>query len=139
MNDEPASHLATRPSLLELARERLMRAVALLCLLFGILYWARLVGVYDHTMWRFDLMPIYWRVPATALAVLFPFAAVGLWLLAPWGPVVWFLCAAIETVMYVGFPAYYGERPLVIVLHFLVAVLYGAIRLALYLKGRRAT
>lgn len=139
MNDEPATRLTARPSPLELARERLLRVVALFCLLLGLFYWTRLIGVYDDTIWRFDLMPVYWRIPATVLAVLFPFAAVGLWLLAPWGPVVWFLCAATETVMYVGFPDYYGERPWVVLLHLLVAVLYAAIRIALYVKGRHAT
>lgn len=115
-----------------------MRAVALLCMALGIYYWVRLIGFYDGPLWRFDLMPLYWRVPASALAVLFPFAAVGLWLLAPWGPVVWFLCAAAETVMYVGFPEYYGERVWVVIVHLLVALAYTAIRTALYIKGRRS-
>ena len=44
------------------------------------------------------------------LAVFFPFAAIGLWMLASWGPVIWFICAVTETVMYVGFPEMFGKH-----------------------------
>ena len=44
------------------------------CLLFGILYWIRLIGFYDGPLWRFDLMPVHWQVAAVMLAVFFPFA-----------------------------------------------------------------
>ena len=44
------------------------------------------------------------------LAVFFPFAAAGLWMLASWGPVIWFICAVTETVMYAGFPELFGHH-----------------------------
>ncbi len=34
-------------------------------------------------------MPVHWQVATVTLAVFFPFAAVGLWMLASWGPVIW--------------------------------------------------
>lgn len=138
MIGETAPRFPARPSMLQLASERFLRAVAVLCLAFGLFYWARLVGVHEGTVWRFDLMPMHWRVAATALAVLFPFAAVGLWLLAPWGPVIWFVCAASETVMYAGFPDRYGDRMWVVAVHASVALVYLAMRVANYIQRRRS-
>ena len=67
--------------------------IAAYCLLFGVLYWIRLIGYYAGPLWRFDLMPVHWRVAGVMLAAFFPFAAIGLWMLASWGPVIWFICA----------------------------------------------
>ena len=72
------------------------RVIAGYCLMFGVLYWIRLIGFYRGPLWRFDLMPVHWQVAAVVLAVFFPFAAVGLWMLASWGPVIWFICAVTE-------------------------------------------
>ena len=47
----------------------------------------------------------------------FPFAAIGLWMLASWGPVIWFICAATETVMYLGFPELFGQRSPIVASH----------------------
>jgi hypothetical protein len=89
------------------------RVIAAYCLMFGLLYWIRLIGIYDGPTWRFDLMPVHWQVASVTLAVLFPFAASGLWMLASWGPVIWFLCAAMEGVMYAGFPELFGDKRLI--------------------------
>ena len=75
-------------------------------------------------LWRFDLMPVHWQVAAVTLAVFFPFAAIGLWMLASWGPVIWFICAVTETVMYFGFPDLFGHRLLIVSRHLAVALLY---------------
>ena len=69
--------------------------------------------------------------------MLYPFAASGLWMLASWGPVIWFVCAAAETVMYAGFPELYGRRDLVLVVHALTAVTYAGFRLHRWAKRRR--
>lgn len=113
------------------------RIIAVYCLLFGVLYWVRLIGVYDGDLWRFDLMPVHWRVASVMLAAFFPFAAIGLWMLASWGPVIWFICAATECVMYLGFPELFGERWLVVVSHACVFVLYVAFRVVIYLQKRK--
>lgn len=127
-----------RPSTTEIAFQWLHRVVAFYCLLFGLLYWVRLIGLYDGDNWRFDLMPVHWQIAATSLAVLFPFAASGLWMLASWGPVIWFICAAMEAVMYVGFPELFGHRQGLVISHALVALLYLGFRTVLYLQKRRA-
>ncbi|TYR30843.1 hypothetical protein FY036_15385 [Mesorhizobium microcysteis] len=122
---------------LELLYQWFHRLVAVYSLLFGILYWVRLVGFYDGAAWRFDLMPVHWQVASVCLAALFPFAASGLWMLASWGPVIWFICAAIETTMYLGFPDLFGTRYWVVASHALVAAIYCVFRLIFFLQSRR--
>lgn len=131
---EPA---ATRPSTAAITFIWFQRIIAAYCLLFGVLYWIRLIGYYDGSLWRFDLMPVHWQVAAVSLSVLFPFAAIGLWMLASWGPVIWFICAIAETAMYVGFPHYFGQRLTVVLSHVLVALLYAVFRLVLHFQNRR--
>lgn len=136
MSADYARRSALAPSNAELIFYWFHRVIAAYCLMFGILYWVRLIGIYDGPAWRFDLMPAYWQVASVTLAALFPFAAIGLWMLASWGPVVWFICAAAETIMYVGLPQLFGEKVLIVVSHLCVALVYVGIRLAIHFQHR---
>lgn len=127
---------ALKPGIVEVTFVWFHRVIAAYCLLFGVLYWIRLIGYYEGDLWRFDLMPVYWRIAAASLAVLFPFAAVGLWSTASWGPVVWFGCAAAEAVMYIGFPELFGAHKAVVISHGLVAVIYCVFRVLVFLQKR---
>lgn len=139
MSDVSTGRLSLTPSLTETAFAWFQRIIAAYCLLFGILYWVRLIGLYDAPLWRFDLMPVHWQIAATLLAVFFPFAAAGLWMLASWGPVIWFICAMTETVMYAGFPELFGRNWLTLASHAGAALLYVAFRLAIHLQKRHQT
>lgn len=114
----------------------LYRLAALYCLAFGLFYWARLIGFHEGAGWRFDLMPVHWQVACTALGVLFPFAASGLWMLASWGPVIWFICAVGETVMFIGFPELFGANLPVVAVHGATALAFIVLRAILYLQMR---
>jgi len=124
-------------STLEVTYQWFFRLVAAYSLLFGLMYWVRLIGFYQGTEWRFDLMPVHWQIVSVSLAALFPFAASGLWMLASWGPVIWFLCAAIEILMHVGLPELYGVRWAVVASHLLVALLFAVFQLLFYLSRRK--
>lgn len=137
MSEAASSRGAFEPSGLETTFAWFQRLVALYCLYFGVLYWIRLIGLYPGTLWRFDLMPVHWQVAASVLAVFFPFAAAGLWMLASWGPVIWFICAVTETVMYAGFPDLFGERPPIVIAHVFVAATYILFRVAIHWRRRR--
>lgn len=138
MSETTSRRILFEPSTVEIIFAWFQRIVAAYCLLFGLLYWVRLIGFYPGTLWRFDLMPVHWQVTAVMLAVLFPFAAAGLWMLASWGPVIWFICAATEIVMYAGLPQLFGERPSIVLSHALVALLYIVFRIVLHVQARRA-
>jgi hypothetical protein len=128
-----------RPVLAEIGLIWFLRAVAIYCLLAGVLYWIRLIGLYPGDDWRFDTMPLYWRIAAPSLAVLFPFAGIGLWMTASWGPVVWFLCAVSEIVMYYKFSDLFGWNPAVIAVHATVVLVYAAFRLIIILSKRNVS
>lgn len=136
MNGSVSQLRELHPSAVESAFAIFLRIVAAYCLLFGILYWTRLIGIYEGPLWRFDLMPIHWQVASVTLSVFFPFAAIGLWMLSSWGPVIWFICAITETVMYVGFPDLFGSRPLIVAAHLVVALAYTVFRVILHLQRR---
>jgi hypothetical protein len=126
-----------QPSAAEVTFFWFHRVIAIYCLLFGLLYWVRMVGIYEGTNWRFDLMPAHWQVASVCLAVMFPFAASGLWMVASWGPVIWLICAGAETIMYAGFPELFGARYVVVISHILVAVLYAGLRWTIHAQKRR--
>lgn len=126
-----------RATTLELTFEWFLRLVAVYSLFFGLLYWVRLIGLYEGTDWRFDLMPVHWQVASVTLAVLFPFAASGLWMLASWGPVIWFICALIEVTMYVGLPELFGARYDIVFAHGCVALLYCVFRAVFFVRARQ--
>lgn len=139
MSDSASRLRELHPSAVESAFALFLRVVAAYCLLFGILYWIRLIGIYDGPLWRFDLMPVHWQIAAVTLSVFFPFAAIGLWMLSSWAPVIWFICAATEVVMFGGFPDLFGSRPLIVVAHIAVALIYAGFRVVLHLQRRQNT
>ena len=124
------------PTVTELAFVWFHRIIALLCLVYGAYYWSMLIGIHEGPMSRYDLMPVHWRVAATALAVLYPVAATGLWMVVSWGAVIWGAVAVIELVMYGGFPQLYGTDTTLISAHSAVIFLYIAFRLALLREKR---
>ncbi len=113
-----------------------LRLLAVIGMAWGIGYWLRLIGWHEAPDWRFDTMSVSWRVAACTLAVLYPFSASGLWMLASWGAVLWFCAAAMELAMYLFFPDTFGARPLIVALHVLIALLYAAWRLYLAHEAR---
>jgi hypothetical protein len=129
--------VAIRPTTLELSWRWFHRAVAAYGMACGLYYWTRLIGINDGATWRFDLMPLHWQVASVSLAVLFPFASSGLWMISSWGAVIWFLCAVIEVTMHAGFPELYGARPVLVALHVAIAIAYCGFRLAFFLRRRR--
>ncbi|WP_102957951.1 DUF6163 family protein [Mangrovicella endophytica] len=115
----------------------LFRIASLAFFAVGIFYWTRLVGVEEGPLRRFDLMPYWWQIAAPALAVLYPVAGVGLWMLVGWGAAVWVITAAIEAVMHLGFPHLYGPGTIALSLHGFGISLLVMLRLVRWLERRR--
>lgn len=110
------------PDGVQIAFSWFLRAVSVFCLVVGVGYWIRLIGFYPGDEWRFDLMPLHWQIAAPLLSVLMPFAAVGLWMLTSWGPVVWMLCAGTEIIMFAAYPHLFGDRPVNVIVHIVVSI-----------------
>ncbi len=126
-----------KPSLTEVLFAWFLRLVGASCFWFALSYWAMLIGFSHNGAGRFDLLSPEWRAAATALAVVYPVAAIGLWLLVSWGPVVWVVAAATEIAMDKFYPGILGHRPLLIVLHGSVAVTFVLFRAVLLYQRLR--
>ena len=132
MREHGEPHLTTTESAFQIFQ----RVIAIFCLIAGVRYWALLMGLSELGAWRFDLLPVHWKIAAASLAVLWPVAGIGLWMLVSWGPVVWLVAAATEIVMHGAFDELYGSRWLLVLAHILVAIIYGVFKVGLYFSKR---
>lgn len=130
-------HTHVRQSATEWSFVWFIRAVALVALASGVYYWIRLIGVQPGILWRFDLMPWLWQTAVVALAVLMPVAATGLWMRAPWGPVLWFIAAMGEIAIYSVFSRYFEYKPFTVAFNLLAIAIYIVFRILFYLEKRR--
>ncbi|GLR49770.1 hypothetical protein GCM10007923_09750 [Shinella yambaruensis] len=126
-----------RPSLTETLFALFLRLAAIVSLWFALQYWAMLTGFSFGGQGRFDLLPPAWKAAYTALAVLFPVAAVGLWLLVSWGPVIWLIAAATEIAMHEVYPSTFGVNRLLVLTHGAIALVFVLFRIALFVQRRR--
>jgi hypothetical protein len=134
---EGPTHLPFDPTIAQLGFVWFLRLVAIYCLVAGVGYWAQISGYYEGMLWRFDLMPWQWKVASVSLAVLYPVASTGLWMMVSWGPIIWFVAALGETLMFTTFSRYFFYKPQVAVIHGSVAILYIAFRILLFVQKRR--
>jgi uncharacterized membrane protein (DUF2068 family) len=72
----------------------------------------------------FEYQPTPWQTATVFFAVIDLVAAVGLWLAAAWGAVVWLTAAVSMAAVEVFFPQVYGGRMLVVVTEFLLLFCY---------------
>ena len=72
-----------------------MRTIAVVWIAKGLVAWTIVLGV-NHAVADFVELPPVMRGMVGFFAVSDLMAAVGLWLAAPWGGVLWLVCAAME-------------------------------------------
>lgn len=125
---EPDSLTPPRRSLATILFVIFLRMVALSCLVFGVQYWGMLSGYLLEGRARFDLLNLPWKVAGAGLSVLFPVAALGLWLTVSWGPVVWVIAAGAQVAMYTVWPDIFGANLPVVIMHGVVVVLFTLFR-----------
>ena len=112
-----------------------MRAIAALWLLQGLGHWVRVLA---------PGLPLFVTLPMSAayLVIIFAvtdlIAAIGLWLLAPWGGVLWLLAAATQIFVAVAIPNFFpGGRAVAAVDAVLIAAYFVLTWLAARDPGRR--
>ncbi|HYA72590.1 MAG TPA: hypothetical protein VEF36_05495 [Roseiarcus sp.] len=74
-----------------------MRTLAWVWVVKGLFNWSLVLGAFP-SYGDFTMLPRSLQGSVVFFAAVDLLAAVGLWLAAPWGGVVWLLCAAIEAV-----------------------------------------
>lgn len=100
-----------------------LRVMAGLSMMKGLYHWAEVCGIVGSD--PFENHSIAWQAATVFFAVLDLVAAVGLWLAAAWGAVIWLTSIASMLVLEIFFPQVFGGG--------LIALLLEGGLLALYL------
>jgi hypothetical protein len=92
-----------------------LRVMAVLSMTKGLYHWAVVTGIGGPTD-GFEYQALPWQTATVFFAVIDLGAAVGLWLAAAWGAVVWLTAAVSMAAVEVFFPQVYGGRMYVVVI-----------------------
>lgn len=114
-----------------------LRILSILLIGAGIIHWARIIG---YSPWRglmFVDMPIEWQVATVYFGVLDLVAAIGLWLTASWGPIIWLLRTLSQVVMHTVFADIFARRPYEISFYLLTILVYLALLVLMEREMRR--
>jgi hypothetical protein len=90
-----------------------LRVMAVLSMAKGLYHWAIIAGVTGPAD-GFEYQPTPWQTATVFFAVIDLVAAVGLWLAAAWGAVVWLTACVSMAAVEVFFPQVYGGRLVVV-------------------------
>src|SRR3954454_23683187 len=110
-----------------------LRAMAAVSLLKGLYHWALIIGIGHGPFSAFETSSTAWQAATMYFSVIDLVAAVGLWLAAAWGGVVWLTATISMAAIELAFPQVYGGRIWIALLEFVA--LGGYIWLAL-MAGR---
>jgi uncharacterized membrane protein (DUF2068 family) len=103
--------------------------MALVSLVKGIYHWSLILGVGDGGGSTFENASVPWQAATVFFAVIDLVAAVGLWLAAAWGGVVWLTAAISMAAIELFFPQVYGGRLWIAIPEFLAIFAYIALAL----------
>jgi len=87
-----------------------LRAMAGVSLLKGLYHWAMIVGIGQGPFSAFETNSTAWQAATIYFAVIDLVAAVGLWLAAAWGGVVWLTATISMVAIELLFPQVYGGQ-----------------------------
>ena len=99
-----------------------LRAMAVLSLIKGLYHWAIVCGFGAPFPSGFDSYASPYQAATVFFAVIDLVSAVGLWLAAPWGAVVWLTSVISMIAVEMLFPQIYGGRMWVVGLEFALLV-----------------
>jgi Family of unknown function (DUF6163) len=106
-----------------------LRVMAAVSLIKGLYHWGQVCGIGVPADEGFETHTIAWQTATVFFAVLDLVAAVGLWLAAAWGAVVWLTSVVSMAAVEVFFPKVYGGSIAIVLVEMtlLCAYLYLAI------------
>ncbi len=100
-----------------------LRVMACISMIKGLYGWAQVCGIIGEEG-GFEAHIQSWQVTTAFFAVIDLVAAVGLWLIAPWGAVVWLTSTVSMIVVQVFLPQVYGINLVVIGLNLVAIIAY---------------
>src|SRR5712675_1652484 len=101
-----------------------LRAMAGLSMIKGLYHWAVVCGINAPTPGGFDGYETPYQSATVFFAVIDLVAAVGLWLAAPWGAVVWLTSLISMVAVELLFPRIFGGDLWVVVVELLLLAVY---------------
>jgi hypothetical protein len=106
-----------------------LRGMAALSMVKGLYHWTVVCGIGDGNNGGFEAQMLPWQTATVFFAVIDLVAAVGLWLAAPWGAVVWLTAVVSMAAVEVLFPQVYGGRLWVVIVQLALLFVYLALAL----------
>ncbi len=100
-----------------------LRVIAGIAMLKGLYHWAAVCG-FAGPAGGFEIQPLPWQAGTVFFAVIDLVAAVGLWLAAAWGAVVWLTAAVSMAAVEVLFPQVFGGQTAVVVVESVLLFAY---------------
>jgi hypothetical protein len=107
-----------------------LRVMAGVSLLKGLYHWALIVGIGQGPFSAFEVNSAAWQAASMYFAVIDLVAAVGLWLAAAWGGVVWLTATISMAAIELFFPQVYGGRIWVVLIELVMLVAYFSLAIA---------
>jgi Family of unknown function (DUF6163) len=101
-----------------------LRIMAAVSLVKGLYHWAQVCGIGAPADGEFESHPVAWQTATVFFAVIDLVAAVGLWLAAAWGAVVWLTAVVSMAVVEVFFPQVYGGSVFVVLVESTLLAIY---------------
>ncbi|HZC56529.1 MAG TPA: DUF6163 family protein [Xanthobacteraceae bacterium] len=101
-----------------------LRIMAGVSMVKGLYHWSRVCGIGASPDEAFESHTIAWQTATVFFAVLDLVAAVGLWLAAAWGAVVWLTSVVSMAAVEVFFPGVYGGNFFIVLVELTLLGLY---------------
>ena len=106
-----------------------LRIMAGVSMFKGLYHWSLVLGIGDGSGSTFEQASMPWQAATIFFAVIDLVAAVGLWLAAAWGGVVWLTATISMAAIELFFPQVFGGRVSIAVFEFVALALYVALAL----------
>jgi Family of unknown function (DUF6163) len=101
-----------------------LRIMAGVSLVKGLYHWSQVCGIGAPADGGFESHTIAWQTATVFFAVIDLVAAVGLWLAAAWGAVVWLTAVVSMAVVEVFFPQVYGGSIFIVLVETTLLAIY---------------
>ena len=116
-----------------------LMVVALTCIAGTIKYWALMMGISDNGVLRFDIAPLQWRLAGSALAILLPLTALGIWFRTAFGWWGWLLITFMQYMMHAVLPHWFGMNTLHLITSGSIVILFILFQVMFYLRDKNRT
>src|SRR5271169_328106 len=101
-----------------------LRIMAAISMIKGLYHWSQVCGIGARADQAFESHSIAWQTATVFFAVLDLVAAVGLWLAAAWGAVVWLSSVVSMAVVELFFPRVYGGSFVIVIVEMALLGIY---------------